>query len=91
MTSNIDRVWNWYWLVAIQTFCTAILFAIGMWWFADHRIDYCYVVHQSRFKNDTYLLRGNRPWDEDERIGEFKTIDEAAAGAKAINCPMGVR
>lgn len=54
--------------------------------------DYCYVEMWSPGSmSPQYQLHAHRPWRVDRILGNYPTLDAAAAEAATINCPMGKR
>lgn len=65
-----------------------ILYGIAYLSFADKTNRYCFVNAAEEQEINQVVLRANRGWGFDVKIGVFSTHDEALETANKLNCEM---
>lgn len=60
---------------------------------ANGQVDYCYTTWAGNYGpiKGYWILYGHRPWRSDESFGQFMTLEEVQATAKAHNCQLNVK
>lgn len=91
-----ERVFDWAFPLSIAAVFAGLL-GLATWAIigsvrSNGETDYCYVEMWSPGQmSPQYQLHAHRPWRLDIVLGNYPTLDEAAAKAEMLHCPLGKR
>ena len=95
MSDRLESFNLWMWSILGIVAGAGILVFLGNLIFSPTYVDFCYVeqnVGEHRCdKTALFVLKGHRDWSSPPgafTIGEFGTLDDAAAAARKLGCPL---